>query len=450
MVAVAMAVGGVMQILSRSRALVALVCLLAAAFAAQPFAAVAQGSPGTILLWRTMNGTVNGTNTTVSSAIFSIGDDGLHERQLTQYTTGEFDMPGIGSYEAGGLWLTNAFNPAGTYSVLLPAQSAPPYYNGFNATVLYGKYVLINAYGERSAPMFYGADDLQPPSAGPGYGSVSWGPAGNDQIAYANVPDDQFGKHPACVRLMNSNGSNNHTLWCADRWNYCAVEAIRWSGDGRSLLAYAVRADHKITAAADIYLINTATGAATLIQANVQEPYTGGGVGDISYDGHEVIYAMFGNTSQPGPCNAASNGGGVWCAKNMLTGKTVALVDPTKLITFLPNGQALISPDGSQAFVPAAAPSFSPQDSEIYAVKTDGSGLRKVTSPCASLYPNVYLWWQAVRVSPDGKRMLANCHTETTTPPATVALKSQVMIVTLADGSASFVTNGTAYDWHTH
>jgi hypothetical protein len=60
------------------------------------------------------------------------------------------------------------------------------------------------------------------------------------------------------------------------------------------------------------------------------------------------------------------------------------------------------------------------------------------------------LWWQSVRVSPDGKRMLANCNTETTTPPATVALKSQVMIVTLADGSASFVTDGTAYDWHTH
>ena len=438
-----------MQILSRSRALVALACLLAAAFAAQPFAAAAQGSPGTILLWRTMDGTVNGTNTIVSSAIFSIGDDGLHERQLTQYTTGEFDMPGIGNYVYGGLWLTNAFNPAGTYSVLLPARSPLPH---SDSTQFYGKYVLMNAYGERTAPIFFGADDLQPPSAGPGYGSVSWGPAGNDQIAYADVPDDQFGKHPACVRLMNSNGGNNHTLWCADRWNYCTVEAIRWSGDGRSLLAYAVHADHKTTMEADLYLLNADTGAATLVQANVQEPYRGGGVGDISYDGHEVIYAMLKNTSQPGPCNAAGANGnysGLWCAKNVLTGQTVALVDPSKLITFLPNGQALISPDGSQAFVPAAAPSFSPQDSEIYAVKTDGSGLRKVTSPCAPLYPNVYVWWQSVRVSPDGKRMLANCNTETNTPPATVALKSQVMIVNLADGSASFVTNGTAYDWHT-
>lgn len=91
-----------MQILSRSRALVALVCLFVAAFAAQPLPAAAQASAGTILLWRTMNGTVGGANTPVSSAIFSIGDDGLHERQLTQYTTGEFDMPGIGNYMVYG------------------------------------------------------------------------------------------------------------------------------------------------------------------------------------------------------------------------------------------------------------------------------------------------------------------------------------------------------------
>lgn len=436
-----------MQMLSRNRALVALVCMFAAAFAALPLTAAGQASPGTVLFWRTMNGTVGSVNNTpVSSAIFSIGDDGLHERQLTPYTTGEFDIPGIGNYM--GFWVTNAFNPAGTYSVLLPAKSTLPH---TDSTQFYGKYVLINAYGERTLPLFYGGDDLQSPSAGPSYGSVSWGPAGNDQIAYANAADDQFGVHPACVRLMNSNGTNNHTLWCADRWNYCALEAIRWSGDGSKLLVYAVHADYKYDGEADIYLINVSTGAGTLIQANVQEPYSGGGIGDLSYDGHEVIYAMFKNPSEPGPCNTATNGNyrGVWCAKNMLTGQTVALVDTSNLITFSPNAQALISPDGSQAFVTAVPPSFSPQDSEIYAVKTDGSGLGKVTSPCAVLYPNVYVWWQPVRVSPDGTRLLANCNTETTTPPATVALKSQVDVVNLADGSARFVTNGTAYDWHT-
>jgi hypothetical protein len=436
-----------MQILSRSRALVALVCLFVAAFAFQPLAVAAQAaSPGTVLLWRTMNGTVGGTSTPVSSAIFSIGDDGLNERQLTQYTTGEFDMPGIGNYM--GFWVTNAFNPAGTYSVLLPAQSTLPHYT---ATTYHGKYVLMNAYGERTTPMFYGADDLQAPSAGPGYGSVSWGPAGNDQIAYANVPDDQFGVHPACVSLMNSNGTNNHVLWCADRWNYCALEAIRWSGDGSSLLVYAVHADHIYSGEADIYLINTANGAGTLIQANVQEPFEGGGVGDISYDGHEVIYAMIKNPNQPGPCNTATNGdyAGLWCAKNMLTGQTVALTDPTNLVPFLPNDQALISPDGSQAFIAADRLPSSPQDSEIYAVKTDGSGLRKVTSPCVTLYPNTYVYWQPVRVSPDGTRMLANCSIETITAPATVVLQDQVNVVNLASGIASFVTNGTAYDWHT-
>lgn len=434
-----------MQKLSRNRALVALVCLLLAAFAALPLAAAAQASPGTVLLWRTMNGTVGGSNWPVSSAIFSIGDDGLHERQLTPYTSGEFDIPGIGNYM--GFWVTNAFNPAGTYSILLPAQSALPHYD---STQFYGKYVLMNAYGERTAPMFYGPNDLQPPSAGPGYGSVSWGPAGNDQIAYANVPDDQFGKHPACVYLMNANGTNNHVLWCADRWNYCAVDAIRWSGDGSRLLVYAVHADHKVSMEADIYLIDTTTGAGTLVQANVQEPYRGGGVGDVSYDGHEVIYAMIKDPNEPGPCNTASNGNyaGVWCAKNMLTGQTVALVDPIHLITFVPNGQALISPDGSQALLVADRPSFSPQDSEIYAVKTDGSAVRKVTSPCATLFPNVYVYWEPVRLSPDGTRMLANCDIETS-PPATVTEKHQIDVVNLADGSARYVTDGTAYDWHT-
>src|SRR5579859_6352300 len=128
----------VMQILSRCRAVAALVCLFAAAFAAHPLIAAAQASPGTVLFWRTMNGVVNGVSTPVSSTIFSIGDDGLHERQLTQYTMGEFDMPGIGNYM--GFWLTNAFNPAGTYSVLLPAQSALPHYTG---TAYHGKYVLM-------------------------------------------------------------------------------------------------------------------------------------------------------------------------------------------------------------------------------------------------------------------------------------------------------------------
>lgn len=121
-----------MRILLRSRALVALVCVFAAAFAAQPLVAAAQASPGTVLLWRTMNNTVGETSTPVSSAIFSIGDDGLRERQLTPYTTGEFDMPGIGNYM--GLWETNTFNPAGTYSVLLPAQSTLPHYTGTATT----------------------------------------------------------------------------------------------------------------------------------------------------------------------------------------------------------------------------------------------------------------------------------------------------------------------------
>ncbi|HUA81779.1 MAG TPA: hypothetical protein VL997_15485 [Dyella sp.] len=442
-----------MQILSRSHAVLALVCLLAVAFATLPLAAVAQTSAGTVLFTRTVNGMVDGFSTPVSSAIFSIGDDGLHERQLTPYAQGEFNIPSVAGYDDldvgnEGIWITNAFNPAGTYSVFVPAQSALPHYQD---SAYHGKYVLINAYGERTSPMFYGPDDLESPSKGPGYGSVSWGPAGNDQIAYANVPDNQFGRHPACVRLMNSNGSNNHTLWCADRWNYCAVEAIRWSGDGSSLLVYAVHADHNFSNEADIYLINATTGAATLVEANIMEPNAGWGVGDISYDGHEVIYGVVYDTHDPGPCNVPNNNTGVfvvWCAKNMRTGQEVALTDPSHTVTFGFQGQALISPDGSQAFLFAnTAPSGSNPNAEIYAVKTDGSGVRKITSPCIPMDADTSLWWRPVRVSPDGTRMLANCHAEHY-PPSPIVYTNKVMVVSLADGNASFVTNGTAYDWH--
>jgi hypothetical protein len=431
-----------MQILSRGRALMALVCLFTAAFAALPLTAAAQALPGTVLFSRSVDDTVDGYNAPVSSAIFSIGDDGRHERQLTPYALGIFNMASISGQE--NLWLTNAFNPSGTYSVYLGTYSVLPHYQG---TPYYGKYYIINAYGQSTTAMFYGDDDLQPPSNGPGYGSVSWGPASNDQIAYANVPDNQFGKHPACVRLMHSNGSDNHTLWCADRWKYCAIEAIRWSGDGNSLLLYAVHADHLYSEEADLYLINAITGTGTLIEANISEPRFG--AGDISYDGHEVVYQVTYDTHESGPCHVDGKLSYImWCAENTLTGQKVALTDPSNVIPFGLQGQVLISPDGTQVFMYAVAAPSPAVDSEIYAVKTDGSGLRKVTSPCVPTDGNTSVWWYPVRLSPDGTRMLANCHVEHN-PPTSVLPADNIMVANLADGSARFVTNGVAYDWHT-
>lgn len=426
-----------MHILSRYRALLALVCLLIMSFTVYPLAASAQGSPGTILFSRTIYGTVGGVGTPTSSAIFTIGDDGLHERTLTPYSTGTFNIPSV-ARDRGYNWLTNAFNPAGTWSIFLQAQERLPEGEPPN---FHGKFYIVNSYGLRTPALFSGANDLQSASVGPSYGSVSWGPAGNDQIAYAHNPDNLYGAHPACVSLMHSDGTHNHKLWCASTWYYCAIEAIRWSGDGSTLTAFAVRTDRFANPEADLYAINTTTGAATLVEANIAAPYSGVNVSDISYDGHEVIYGVLAATNDPGPCHASDPNAAVWCAKNLITGKMVALVDPSNVVELGGGSQPLISPDGTEAYLG----SFGIDESDIYAVKTDGSGVRQITTPCITLAPFDTSKWDVVRVSPDNTRILANCHTYT---PATDVAKDQIFVVNLTNGSTRFITDGDAYDWH--
>jgi hypothetical protein len=422
-----------MPFLSRGRAIGALVYIFAATSAALPWAAFAQTSPGTILFSRTA---YDSQGKSTGSSIYSIGDDGLNARQLTPHVDGEYDIPSVS--DTYNEWLTNAFNPKGTYSVYLRAS-----YNlqsGYYA----GKYFIMSAYGVRTPPLFPGANDLQDPSVGPGYGSVSWGPANNDQIAYANVADvHTAGAHPSCVRLMQSTGANNHVLWCADRWNYWGIEGIRWAGNGGSLLVYAVTTHDALKS--DLYVINASTGVATLVAKQLYSPHNGGGAGDISYDGHEVIYQATHDTNDP-VCNPPY--GSMWCAKNLQTGQSVALVDSSKVVSFEPYGIALISPDGSQAFLTGYSSKVGLWDNELYAVNTDGSGLRRISSPCVTLDPtqdpNDLLWWRPIRVSPDGARMVANCQYQETGTSGT-----QIWVLSLAGGGQRFVTNGVAYDWHT-
>jgi Tol biopolymer transport system component len=173
-------------------------------------------------------------------------------------------------------------------------------------------------------------------------------------------------------------------------------------------------------------------------------------VGDISYDGHEVVYGVVYDTHDPGPCSVPNDDlSVVWCAKNMMTGQTFALTDPDNTVTLGFQGQVLLSPDGSEAFFSGTTNQGTANaETEIYGLKTDGSGLRKITTPCVTMDQSTTLWWRPVRLSPDGKRMLANCHTEHY-PPAPVVRRNRIMVIDLADGSARFVTNGTAYDWHT-
>lgn len=438
-----------MQVPSRHRVFLALACLFTAAFTAQPLPAEAQSSPGTILFVRPMSGLYAGEETITGLAIFSIGDDGFGQRQLTPFAHYVYNVSAlsdISNYSEN--WVVNAFAPSGRYSLFLKASSDYPLYG---TTKFRGKFFMMNSLGQLTKPLFSGSDDLKAPRDGPSHGSVTWGPAGTNEIAYTNAADDRPSSHHACVRLMHPDGTGNHLLWCATRWTYRALQGVRWSGDGSKLLLYAVRSKVKgqdPNGVADLYLIDTASGAATLVQSALGPPDQDG-TGDVSYDGHEVVYGVTYLSENTGSCPVPSGAYRVtWCARNMLTGQTVPLVDPDNVVRMYSYDQALISSDGSQVFLtgttrdPGDKPLY-----EIYAINTDGTGLRQITQPCAPVDSGTSLWWKLVRLSPDGKRMLANCHVNQypPSPPTTI---TKIYVVNLADGSARYVTHGAAYDWH--
>lgn len=438
-----------MHVPPRNRTFLALACLFTAAFVAQPLVAAAQTSPGTVLFARPMSGLYAGEKTITGYALFSIGDDGFGQRQLTPYAQYVYNvsaLSNIPNYSEN--WLVNAFSPSGRYSLFVEAHSKYPL---FGSTSFYGKFYMMNALGQRTKPLFSGSDDLESPRVGPSWGSVTWGPAGTNEIAFTNAADDRLHSHHACVRLMHPDGTGNHKLWCATRWDYRALQGVRWSGDGSKLLVYAVRSPAKgqdPNGVADLFLIDTATGAATLVQAATRPPYQNG-TGDVSYDGHEVVYGVPYFAENPGSCTVPSDPYSVtWCAKNMLTGEVVPLVDPDNVVTFTSGGQTLISSDGSRAYLRGTANYGADKpDIEIYTINTDGTGLRQITQPCVPVNSGTSLWWKPVRLSPDGTRMLANCHVDQY-PPAPPTSMTNIYVVNLADGSTRYVTRGSAYDWH--
>jgi dipeptidyl aminopeptidase/acylaminoacyl peptidase len=438
-----------MQVSSRHPAFLALACLFAAAFTAQPLPAAAQTSPGTVLFARPVPGLYAGGRAITGIELFSINDDGSGERQLTPYVRYVYNLPALSDIPMyTEEWRVNAFSPSGRYSLFLETSSDLPF-DGNRKTR--GKFFLMNALGQRIKPLFSGSDDLESPRYGPSYGSVTWGPAGTNEIAFTNAADDRFYWHHACVRLMHPDGTANHLLWCATPWRYRTLQGVRWSGDGHSLLVYALRTktvDQLPIEVADLYLIDTATGAATLVQSTISPP-SQNGTGDVSYDGHEVVYGVPYFSNHTGSCPVPNDYYSVtWCAKNMLTGQTVPLVDPDNVVHFKSAGQALLSSDGSKVYLTGETGNLEDNpEYEIYSVNTNGTGLRKITRPCASIDSGTWLWWKPVRLSPDGTRMLANCRVEQTVPP-NVSNVTQIYVVNLADGSTRYVTHGGAYDWH--
>jgi hypothetical protein len=169
----------------------------------------------------------------------------------------------------------------------------------------------------------------------------------------------------------------------------------------------------------------------------------------LSYDGHEVLYSVAYFSDNTGSCPVPNDYYAVtWCAKNMLTGQTVPLVDPDNAVRRAAYGQAEMSSVGSQGFLSGTTPGLGGKPVfEKKSNNTDGTGLRQITQPCAPVDGGTSLWWKLVRLSPDGTRMLANCHVDQY-PPAPPTTITKIYVVNLADGSAHYVTHGSAYDWH--
>lgn len=433
-----------MQALLRIGALAALACATTAALTASPAAHAAPATPGTILFGRPLLEAGAFNDRPIGSAIYSIRDDGFGERQLTPLTEGVFNVPddSLEPYLTISTWHGNAFSPSGNYSLFLrvhaDGEGGLPFQDG--------KYFVMNAYGQRMPPLFPGGNDLQPPKDGPSYGYVSWGPADANAIAYANSASNAP-VHHACVRLMHPNGTGDHKLWCADDCPpyLSSIQGIRWSGDGKSLLVSVLITDprhpfppHR----GDLYRIKVATGTATRIQTNIETPEIAGS-SDLSYDGHEAVY----ETNVPQACTSAVPDQIVVCAKNLVTGQRTALLDPDRALIFA-GTQVLLTPDGSQVVMEGTDPSS--KAAELYLVDTDGTRVRKLTQPCVPLDPagSREVIWEGVRLSPDGKRLLANCYVETFTPQTGTHGSSRIYIVNLVDGSARYITDGYAYDWH--
>ena len=338
-------------------------------------------------------------------------------------------------------WVGNAFSPSGRFSQFLKAHTrqATP-----NTPFASGKYFIMNAWGQRTPPLFPGGNDLELPKDGPSYGWLTWGPAGTNLIAYSNSVNGTPRRH-ACVRLMHPDGSGKRTLWCAESSypNKQAIEGLRWSGNGRFLLAYVeVTApdNPNLTIDTRLYRINLNVGSAELVHNDVTSPLHGPAA-DLSYDGNKVVF----QTNSPGACTPEEQDQKVLCVRNLSTGRQVALVDLDRTLV-LSGGQLLLTPDGSRAVVNGG--SRISNATELYLIRTDGTQLRRLTVPCMPLDPNGnnVVIWHSVRLSPDGKRVLANCYSEQGSPR--VRYPTRIYVVNIENGSARYVTDGFAYDWH--
>lgn len=470
-----------MSAFSPRRAMMALVCLPIAAFAVLPSHAAAQTSPGpdlllpaqadigTILFSRPVNGVYDGTTMTVGAGLFTIADNGQHLQRLTPFKAGTYDMPGGVSYRtntyqaalATGFYLGKNFSPDGLSIQYFSGQSSDPASGGPYA----GKYYTMNLQTGMARPLFVGDND----NAALGVGYLAWGPAGSNQIAYTNSSSEIPVSRP-CVYLVNPDGSHQRLLWCAPAEQQTpqgprpnlAVGALRWAGNGKTLLAYVSWAPLGLAAVkkaavsppaggtnyASIYQINVQSGQAVEVASNVYDPQSG----DVSYDGTKILYQQW-DYAQCGDTNPEADGVSL-CVKDMTTGKVTDLLPPTVwndrgsyFDSWWSNywyTELLISPDGST--VAATMLTDDGKEGALYTIHADGTHLEQITPESKTTQGTVQIAWIPVAWSPGGAQLLVN-KTMTPVGGANQTRPTEVHIIALSSHRDWRVTDGYAVDW---
>ena len=290
--------------------------------------------------------------------------------------------------------------------------------------------------------MFPGSDDL----ANPGYGFVTWGPPGTDEIAFANSAGANGGTTSACVYLEHPDGTGAHPLWCPSGYDTPqAVESIRWADNGKSLLVdltYELPPYQTGSGLTDRYQIDVATGAATLIAQQVVDSWYGfqGGNADLSYDGTKVVYEPYART-----CNDVDAGDSpdpITCVRDAVTGQV------TMLLPYGPLSELLMSPDGAEVALtqPGFAAPFPEADAHV--INRAGSTPDPVSHAFLSTPAEHVIGWQPVAWSSDGIHLLTN---RTDNPDLLVTLPSveiYVVDVRKTHAKPEYVAEGIAYDWY--
>lgn len=406
---------------------------------------VAAYGSGTILFARPINGTYNSQLVQTGSALFTINDNGTDLDQLTPLAANAWYVPsGVTPY-GPGQWLTRNFSPDGQSIQYFYGQTTDPSAGGPTS----GKYYTMNLGTGATHALFDGSND----NAAPGYGYLAWGPEGSNAIAYASPID---GTTPACVYLMQSDGSNKHSLWCTPTQvtvsggavPTAGIDTIRWAGNGKRLLAFVrYMPNGAFYEHAAVYRIDVQTGEGTLIDTNAVDAASG----DISYDGTKILYQKYGGSCADWNPKAVSIN---LCVRDMRAGHIHSVLPQGIWKTWGQYGvwwaghwdfPLLLSPDGSQ--VAFMLQSTGALEVDVYVINSDGTNLRQLTAQ-GPIENTTAVEWVPVAWSPDGKQVLAN---RTVSPPygaTDQTWPSEVHILT-ADGLRDWkVTTGYALDWH--